>query len=234
LAIHTATAVCSVALTLGEEVAGEVLLSCRKQHSEHLLRLIDGLSAQTGIALQSIDLIAVTVGPGSFTGLRVGISTAQGLAMALRRNLVGLSTLEVLAAQVCSPGKAVCPMIDARRDQVYTCLFRCTANGALQAVMPEAVVSPQQWLAALPDDTLFIGDGACAYREQIERAQGTGVVAPGVLALPRAATVAALARQRYASGGQDACGLLVPRYVRPPDAELSAHVKKGSFNPLGQ
>lgn len=232
LAIHTATAVCGVALTSDDRVAGEIQLYGPKQHSEHLLRLIDGLCTQTGIPLTSIDIIAVTAGPGSFTGLRVGISTAQGLAMALKRPLVGVSTLEALAAQAYSPGRHVCPMIDARKQQVYTCLYRYAETGTLQIVVPETVTAPERWIAELPMATLFIGDAACVHRDYIEKMMQKGLVAPDFLAIPRAATVALLARNRYLHTAPEECATIAPCYVRLPDAELNPQVRKRSFNPV--
>ena len=122
LAIDASGQYCSAAITKGWNLVGEQLISGTKNHSELILLIIDELVNSTGIALSDIDIVAVTKGPGSFTGVRTGISTAQGLAFSLDKILVGVSTLEVLAVQSGIDYGYVCPMIDARKKQVYTCL----------------------------------------------------------------------------------------------------------------
>jgi tRNA threonylcarbamoyladenosine biosynthesis protein TsaB len=151
--------------------------------------------------------------------------------MALKRPLVGVSTLEALAAQAYCPGRHVCPMIDARKQQVYTCLYRCSETGALQMVVPETVTAPERWLDELPAATVFIGDAACMHRDYIEKIKQNGLVAPDFLAIPRAATVALLARKRCLHSAPEDSPTIAPCYVRQPDAELNSQRSKGSFNP---
>ncbi len=232
LAIDTATYVCSVAVFVGERLTGESLLHGQKNHSENLLPLIHNLFEHTLISPEQIDLIAVATGPGSFTGLRVGISTAQGLAMALAKDLIGVSSLAVLAAQASLYCGYIAPMIGARRHQVYTCLYRCSAGGVLEKIIGETVIEPALWLEQIPEKVLFIGDGAYAYRDHIENTTKQHLIGSGSCLVPRASSLAYIARKQYLQQGKNKIEEIAPLYIRPPDAELNADICKGSFNPV--
>src|SRR5690554_6663319 len=122
LAIDTTTAVCSAALADEGQLLAEVTTNIPRTHSQRLMPLVDSLFQETGLTPQDLDLLAVTRGPGSFTGLRIGIATIKGLGLALDIPVVGASSLQVLAHNF--GGEAyVCPVLNARRDQVYTALF---------------------------------------------------------------------------------------------------------------
>jgi tRNA threonylcarbamoyladenosine biosynthesis protein TsaB len=234
LAIDTATRYSSVALVNGDKVAGENLLYGQKNHSEKLLSLVDELFKNTRVAPGSIDLIAVSSGPGSFTGLRVGISTAQGLAFSLGKDLTGVSTLEVLASQVCCMYQGfICPMIDARKQQVYTCLYKCAEKGKLEKVIGETVVGPEKWLLDLPAPVLFLGDGVCSYRKIIKTTMKKNcTILPFYFGIPRASTLAHIAMKRYLKNRRNELEQIAPMYIRPPDAEMKTNIRKGSFNPV--
>lgn len=232
LALDTSTRVSSVALIEGDRVAGESLLYSQKNHSEKLLNSIDELFKNTQITPESIDLIAVSVGPGSFTGLRVGISTAQGLAFAIRKDVISVSVLEVLAFQSCMYRGFICPMIDARKQQVYTCLYFCSEEGTLEKVMGETVVEPENWLTELSNPALFVGDGAWAFREKIKKKLKENAVLPSFLGTPRASTLAYIASKSYIRNRRNELEKIIPLYVRPPDVETNSQIRKGSFNPI--
>ena len=223
LAIETATRVCSVALVDGEQIAGESLLYGRQKHSENLLALIDALFDTTQLSPRSLDLIAVSVGPGSFTGLRVGISTAQGLAFSLGIQMVPVATLEVIAQQACMHQGFICPMIDARKQQVYTCLYECSETAELKKAAGETVADPEKWAAGLPERVLFLGSGADLYREKIQAAQkGTGCFLPEYFGIPRASTLAHVARKSFELHGPCEISRIAPLYIRQPDAVVHA------------
>jgi len=231
LSVDTATPVCSVALVHGDRVLGETLVCGQKNHSEKLLALIDALFENTQVQPGSIDLIAVSTGPGSFTGLRVGISTAQGLAFSLGKDLVGVSTLHVLAHQVPVASGFVCPVIDARKRQVYTCLYRFSQAGLLEKVIDTTVVEPETWIAQLPAPVTFLGDGAWTYHEMIAAGMpGAFTLVPRSLGIPRASTLAGCGLEQLAREGTDRPENIVPLYCRPPDAEKNRGSRKGSFN----
>ena len=218
LSIDTATPSASAALVDGGRILAECLISGQKNHSERLLQIIDRLFDWTGIARESIDLIAVSVGPGSFTGLRVGISTAQGLAFALDKPLAGVPTLEVVASQTTGGDGLVSPMIDARKQQVYACLYRRT-GGVLEQVQPATVLDPLAWVESLTGSAVLIGTGASVYYGLIAAcaaAKGC-TIAPEHLGIPRASALAILAQVKYA-GSAGRPELVSALYVRPPDA----------------
>ena len=118
LAVDTATYSCSVAITDGDRLLSETTLVSGETHSRHLASLIEALTQTAGLSLEQMEGFAVSRGPGSFTGLRIGISTVKGLAVAGNRPMVGVSTLAALAWQVGPTDHLICPMIDARRDEV--------------------------------------------------------------------------------------------------------------------
>ena len=129
LAVDTATSSCSVAIVDGEELVSEITLISGETHSRHLSSLIEALTRTAGLALEQIEGFAVTRGPGSFTGLRIGIGTVKGLAVAGNRPMAGVSTLAALAWQVGPTDHTICPMVDARRNEVYAAFYRWHPDG---------------------------------------------------------------------------------------------------------
>lgn len=233
LAIDTTARIGSVALTDGHALLGEYLLCAAKTHSEKLLALIHQILKDTQVALNSIDMVAVSVGPGSFTGLRVGISTAQGLAFALAKDVIGVATLEVVAFQAGARRNLICPMIAARNQEVYTCLFRTSETGSLTRLTQATVIEPEQWLARVKEPMVLLGDGAHRYRATMQPILPEGsVVLPLILGLPRASSVAHLAREQYLNQQKSDRLPIAPIYIKPCDAELNAHQRKGSFQPF--
>jgi tRNA threonylcarbamoyladenosine biosynthesis protein TsaB len=218
LSIDTATPAASAAFVDDGRILAEYLLHGQKNHSERLLQIIDMLFDTSGFARASIDLIAVSVGPGSFTGLRVGISTAQGLAFALDKPLAGVPTLEVVASQTTGGDGLVSPMIDARKQQVYACLYRRT-GGVLVQVQQAIVLDPVAWVESLPEPAVLIGTGASVYYGRIAASAAATLcsIVPEHLGIPRASTVAILAQAKYA-GCAGRPELVSALYVRPPDA----------------
>ncbi len=193
--------------------------------------MLDRLLTDHGCSAKSIDLIAVSLGPGSFTGLRVGISTAQGIALAEGKDLMGVPTLEVIAYQACGHREQVCPMIDVRGREIYTAHYRFAGSGELQRVRDETVCEPESWLAGIHENTVFLGSGACRYQKQITAFLGdAALILPPYAGIPKASTVAHLARQRYLQNARNDLYSIAPVYVRPPDAERYAD-KKAGFQP---
>lgn len=221
LAIDTATPVASAALADGQKVVAEESVGGQRNHSEQLLQMVDRLFAETGWEGRGLDLVAVSIGPGSFTGLRVGISAAQGLAFAYDRPLAGVPTLEIVAVQSAPRDGYVSPMLDARKGQVYACLFR-RISGDLEQVQGETVLDPAAWVESLPAPALLIGNGTAVYYDVIAPCAASRgcVIAPVDLGVPRASTLAVLAQQKYA-GMAGRPESVSARYIRPPDALIS-------------
>jgi len=228
LALDTASPTGSVALYAQGQLQGEVLLHLKTNHAERLLGAIDQLLHGVGASLDEVDALAVVRGPGSFTGLRVGMATAKGLALSLGCPLVGISTLEALAHNLPFAGLQVCTLLDARKNEVYAGLFHFE-SGRMQRVGEEQVVAPEKLLATLTAETLFVGDGAERYRSLIVRQMGGRAhFAPAPLNQPRAAMVAWLADSVLEGGLPVAADALSPVYIRPSEAELSFVAKDDS------
>lgn len=220
LAVDTATPCCSVALADNGEVRAAAVDAGGVTHSRHLMGLIDGAMASAGWAMGQLDGFAVTRGPGSFTGIRIGMSAVMGLAQAVDRPVVGISVLEALAWPLSQGGQPVCALIDARRAEVYCGVYAWTASG-METLVPEQVAAPERVVEMVPDACLFVGSGAALYRDRIVAAKGVGArFAPGFQQRPDAAVVAWLAEARLEAEGGDAADLR-PIYLRKSDAQIN-------------
>jgi tRNA threonylcarbamoyladenosine biosynthesis protein TsaB len=226
LTIQTASPGGSVALSDGEHLLAEFSLDSRKTPTEWLLAAIDDLLAKTGVTKDSLDAIGIVCGPGAFTGLRVGLATAKGLALALGCPMVGVSSLQCLAMQLPFTQMPVCVMLDARKQEVYSCLYRWE-SGLPRAISAEQVVRPEKLLAEITGDTLFVGNGALVYRSLIVRQLASRAhFAPDFLNLPRAGAAAVLALSEWQTGNTFSADEMMPSYLRPSEAELNLATKK--------
>jgi len=220
LVVDTATPAGSVAVSRGPELLGEVLLNVRANHTDRLLEVIRQLLKNLDLTLSQFDSFGVVLGPGSFTGLRVGVATVKGLALAMGKPVVGVSSLATLAQQVPFSVFPVCALLDARKAEVYAGLFHRQAD-RLVPLGPEAVLPPEKLLASLPGDVLFVGNGALVYRELIVARLGERAhFAPWTLHLPRASNAALLALEKFRDHRTIPLESLVPTYIRPSEAEL--------------
>ncbi len=217
LAVDTATTSCSVALFDDERLLAETWYGMGATHSRHLMSIIQAILSDCGCTPAQIDGIAVTRGPGTFTGLRIGLSTVKGLAAAIGAPVVGTGSLEALAFPLALAAGAVVTMIDARRGEVYTACFR---RGAAQA--PPAAREPAAVAADLPADAVLVGSGALMYRD-LFTAHCPGVrFAEAGQHVIRAASVGMLAMPRFRRRETDDVAALVPDYVRASDAQVHA------------
>ena len=171
LAIDTTTPHGSVALADEAAVLGEVRFRVTDSHSAHVLPAVDFLLETLGLGPGQLDGCAVTTGPGSFTGLRVGLSTAQGLALAAGVPCLGVSALDVLAQRIAGSADVLVPMIDAFRDEVYAAVYERDGRIRSEAVL----AAPERLLEGLPPEPAFIGDGAIKHRERIRAARPNAV-----------------------------------------------------------
>ena len=221
LTIQTATPAGSVALTVGERLLGELFLDSRQPAGSWLMGAVEQLLVSAAMTAQDLDGFGVTIGPGSFTGLRVGLATAKGLAMATGKPLAGVSTLETLAMQAPCASLPVCALLDARKKEVYAGSFQWQ-RGGLRPLGEERVLPPERLLAELHEEMLFVGDGAEAYRTLIVRQLGPRAhFLPAAYAPPRAAHAALLALRAFAAGEALPPAQVNPRYLRPSEAELN-------------
>ncbi len=218
LALDTATEVCGVALWMDERLPVEVMLHHGQTHARYLMEAVHSTLALGGVPLEEIDGLAVTQGPGSFTGLRVGISTAKGLALAAAKPLVGVSTLHALAAQAEWEGEWVCPMIDARRREVYWALYR-RSGADLVMVEPEQAGPPALVLDRIDRPCAFIGSGAWLYRDALAGNAHANLATIEARHRLRPGSVAQLAARRLRCGRTENLDSFGPFYLRASDAE---------------
>jgi tRNA threonylcarbamoyladenosine biosynthesis protein TsaB len=215
LAVDTATNACSVALVDGQAVIDERTVAVGRNPARRLMGMIADIVEYGAVSLNDVDLFAVTRGPGSFTGLRIGMATVQGLALAAGKPVVAVSTLEALAAQA-EGDQVVAALIDARRGQVYTAVYRVEA-GTLKTLAPEAVLYPPAAAARIVPPCLLVGSGALAYEAEFMTLLGGQVrMAAPQLQVLGAGSVARLALRRPESAM--APGDLKPLYLRAADA----------------
>lgn len=222
LALETATMCGSVALVAENRCLAEFSLQTGVTHSRRLLAGIDWLLQETGIGRDTIDAVAVSLGPGSFTGLRIGLASAQGLTLALGIRLIGVGTLDGLAAQVAGAETSlVCPVLDARKKEVYCGLYRKSPEGVAQLRQDYMVLRPEDLCNAITEPVLLLGDGAAAYAGLFrERLAGLASILPAALYFPRAASIGMLALAKWQRKEfLDPAGV-EPIYVRPSEAEL--------------
>ncbi|HEX2484159.1 MAG TPA: tRNA (adenosine(37)-N6)-threonylcarbamoyltransferase complex dimerization subunit type 1 TsaB [Myxococcota bacterium] len=218
LALETATLATSVALLRGEELVAEWTHVDARPHSERLLPAIDALLCGAGIAIGDVDAFAVSAGPGSFTGLRIGIATVKGLAFGSERPVAAVSTLAALALCGADGAAPVAALLDARRGEVYAALF--AADGGRLA--PDAVVTPEALGARLPPGTrIVVGEGAQAAADAVAARLGEKVrVLDAPAGLARAHPVGVLGARLLARGEGVPAAQVAPRYVRRAEAEV--------------
>jgi tRNA threonylcarbamoyladenosine biosynthesis protein TsaB len=214
LALDTSTERESVAVVRNGALEAEVRLRTADGHSRRLLPAVDFLLSTLGLAPGELGGFAVTVGPGSFTGLRVGLSTVQGLALAASRPCLGLSTLDVLAAVVAGRGDCLVALMDAYRGQVFGAVYDRAARLRSERVAED----PRAFLARLPERPVLIGDGVARYRELIAELRPQAVIADDELFL--AGTLGRLAEPLLAEGRGEGPEALRPMYLRGADVRV--------------
>jgi len=228
LAIENSGMCGSVALVSPGHCIGEYSLQSSRTHSKRLLAAIDTLMHDAEITWEEIDGLAVSLGPGSFTGLRIGLSTAKGLAMATGKNLLGVSTLAGLAGQFAfSPG-LICPVVDARKKEVYAGFYRCGPDGGVKQLTDIMALSPTELVKKITEPTVLVGDGVVVYGDLFKKALGeSALMAPPELHFARAASIGMLAVSKWRRNEFLDPATAVPLYVRKSDAELNLGEPKG-------
>ncbi len=230
LSIDTSTVCTAVALTEGTRSAGRVVGSLRftgrTTHSRRLLPLIDRLMEETDITWADIRALCVSLGPGSFTGLRIGMATAKGLALAADKPMIGVSTLEGLASG-CAPAPFICAVMDARKKEVYAALYRTDSSGLTVAEGAPVVVTPGVLCDYFQEPVVLVGDALGIYGEIWKSNCGDMVTfASASLNIPMAESLGFLAGEKLNAGEILNSGEATPMYVRASDAELNLIKKK--------
>lgn len=221
LALDTSSRAASCALWRDGALLAEFFLNAGLTHSQTVMPMVRALLDAAGETPAAADLFAVSAGPGSFTGLRIGIAAVKGMAQALEKPCAAVSTLEALAENLAAFDGIVLPVMDARRSQMYTAAFRC-GKGAVARLGEDAALDVaalgERIAAYAPEPVMLVGDGA---RKCLELLAGYPHlrVAPENLLHQRAGSVAAVAARLAASGAVCSAGELTPAYLRLPQAE---------------
>jgi tRNA threonylcarbamoyladenosine biosynthesis protein TsaB len=240
IGIDTATTTASVALIDNGLLISEKVypshesrgnargLNSKSNHAEIIIPLIDSLFETTNISLQDVTGFALSIGPGSFTGLRIGLSTVKGLAYGWQIPVVGVSTLMAYAARVIDHDGLICSLLDARKTEVYVALFQKT-DDVIRRVTDDTIASAASAMELVRHfqngaPCLFVGDGAEIYHHLLSALPGTRVLRDTTRYPSVAATVAHLAQDRFHSNDVDDLGSLTPVYVHPTEAEFKRGV----------
>ncbi len=222
LALDSSGMVASVAVVQDGELLVEYTVNYKKTHSQTLLPMLDAAVQMIQMKLDTIDAIALAAGPGSFTGLRIGSATAKGLGLALDKPVIGIPTTQAMAYNLYGASGAVCPIMDARRDQVYTGIYAFD-KGHLQILEDQMAVDIHHLIDILNDrgqQVTFLGDGVPVYKGEIEKCiQVPALYAPAHVNRQRAGAVAALAMEYMKRGDVQTAAEHRPEYLRASQAE---------------
>jgi tRNA threonylcarbamoyladenosine biosynthesis protein TsaB len=221
LSIETSTMLGGVAVMDDREgLIAETRLNVKTTHSERLMSVVHQTLSQSELALEAIDAFAVAIGPGSFTGLRIGLSTVKGLSYATGKPFVTVPTLEAFAWNFTCCPYPVCLMLDARKSEVYAAVFQWVHEG-FKRVVGEVSVRPEELLGQLQGTVLFAGEGVTLYREKVAEIMGDrAVVASPEKMVPSPANVALLGMEKAARGEFTGVSTAVPFYIRKSEAEV--------------
>ena len=222
LGIDTSGSALSVALLDGERLQAEYWVDHGLTHSQRLMPLLDELLHGVGVTLEEVDAFAVAKGPGSFTGLRIGVSTAKALGFAQEKPVVGIGTLEALCYQLPACAGLLCPMLDARNHQVFTAVYYWDSGGLKACLKPQpmTIVELRSWMQQRQEEIWLLGDAAGEYETLLQRSVGARVhAAPAPLRLLRASSVALAAWRQLQIGTMADGRLLVPEDLRKSQAE---------------
>lgn len=233
LAIDTSSNVATVAVMEDDLLLGEYTLNHKKTHSQKIMVMIEQLLADLELKVQDMDVFAVVIGPGSFTGLRIGVATVKALAHATGKPVVSVGTLEALAYNVPLAEHIIVPIMDARRNNVFTASY-IWDEGFKEIGEPE-VISIEECVASCGDflDTIFVGDGVAVHREYIKEQLGEHAIFPhGATLNSRASSVAAIAIEKAKRGETQSYTEVEPYYIRKSQAEreLEEKEKKNDSN----
>jgi tRNA threonylcarbamoyladenosine biosynthesis protein TsaB len=225
ISVDTSNPLASVAVTSGEKVLAETVFNTDRTLSARLIPEIERLLTIAALTISDIDLFACSIGPGSFTGVRAGVATVQGLALATGKPCAGFSTLALLASNLPLAAYPVCTMLDARKSEVYAALFDCSGS-IPNAIVIDCVIKPEAFLEQLAATTehnvVFAGDGATRYRDVILEKMGEkAIFAPFTHNAVHAANGAILAMEAYRAGKAVKPWQLLPVYLRASEAEYA-------------
>jgi len=221
LALETATLAGSIALFDDVQgLIGEVKINVKIAHAERLMPTIQWFLESSRISINDIDAFAISIGPGSFTGLRIGLSTVKGLSYTTKKPIIPVPTLDAFARTLPFCPHLICPMLDARKNEVYTGLYKWR-NNSCEKIIPETAINPEEFLKKINKPVVLMGDGVKIYRELIiDILKTNAIFAPHSKMIPSASTVAEIAVERIHQGIITDPIKLTPFYIRKSEAEI--------------
>lgn len=229
LSVDSSSSTATCALVKDDEILGEINLNNKKQHSVILMDLIDKILKEYDIDINSLDGFVISRGPGSFTGLRIGMATLKGLAFASNKPLTSISTLDALAYNVISFNGIICSIMDALRDNVYTCLYK-NENNSLIPLIKEDCLSIDELTNILKEKNLpviFVGDGAIKHKDYLKENLPNYSFAPNHSNFPKASSVGELGIKKIKEGIIENIDSINPIYLRKSQAEREYEKRMG-------
>ena len=221
LSVDSSYSTATCALIKDDKILAEINLNDKKQHSVILMRLIDSILKEYEIDINDIDAFIISRGPGSFTGLRIGMATLKGLAFASKKPLISVSTLDTLAYNSISFQGIICPIMDALRDNIYTCLYK-NENNNLTPLIKEQCLNINELVTILKEQTLpiiFVGDGVAKHKEFLQENIPNSFFAPNHSNFPKASSVGELGIKKINDGVIENIDSINPIYLRKSQAE---------------
>jgi tRNA threonylcarbamoyladenosine biosynthesis protein TsaB len=217
--VDTSTSVVGIAIVEDDQLIVEYTLNLHEMHSAKLLSSINDAMNRAEMKIFDIDGFAVSIGPGSFTGLRVGIATVKGLSYATQKPMLAVPTLEALAHTLRYSDRLICPLLDARKNEVYGAIY--SGGGKIERKSDYLCVKIEQIINMIDQLTIFLGEGAHRYKAEIISGLGDkAIIADQLMSLPRGANVAILGLEKLRRNEVEDAFSLKPLYVRKPEAEV--------------
>ncbi len=223
LSIDSSTPVAGIAVSNGKNLLGEVMINTQNTHSEKLMPMVAQLLRDLQMSVQQIEAVAVTCGPGSFTGLRIGMATAKGIVQGGNKKLIAIPTLDTLAQNLNHYPGIICPIMNAQKKQVYTAIYKSGESGMERLSDYQAIEADKlaEQLLELGEPVWFTGDGVDAFAEVFRTKLGKNCrLADGNTVLPRAGALAMLAAERAEQGQFDDLYQAELIYIRKSEAEV--------------
>jgi len=221
LGIDTSTSCGAMGLIDDGEVISDYLLNLPVTHSERLLGAIEFVLREARCPIENIDGWAIALGPGSFTGLRIGVSTVKGLALATGKPVAGVSILDVLASQIAPTPYLICPILDARKKEIYTAFYRYEEGSSLKRQSDYQAIRPENLVKKITEPTIFLGDGVKTYGDfLLNSLASSAIFPPAPLHFSHGSMVAKLGFELLRKGKHLNLSTFSPLYIRPSEAEM--------------
>ena len=229
LSVDSSSATATCALVKDDQILGEINLNSKREHSVIIMDLIDEILKRYNLTIKDVDAFAISEGPGSFTGLRIGMATIKGMAFSTNKPCISISTLDTLAYNVVNFDGIICPIIDALRDNVYTNLYK-NIDGKLTAISEGTCLSLTELIEDLNkrnEKVIFVGDGVTKHKNRLTKEVSNAIFAPLNCLYPKASSLGELALDKLNQGITSPLNEFAPIYLRKSQAETEYEKRMG-------